>query len=657
MGHRVKYGFAVWMLSMGGYAVTIMAQQPGNPDVVKILTAEESDITKVRMLFEEGRQQWFGRNLKEANLYLQSSAALAKRIGFDSLLADAYNLLGNVHLKLQQYDSAFYFLQQALDTEDESYASLVYETYSKIYLQLGDYPASLDYALKAASGFEQNPEPRFNMLSVFSCIMIGEVLERMGQAERALTYYHKAYKKGLTSSVNWYIKDPILKIANYYVLRNELDRARHLYDTILAIDKDSPSHEPTMHAYIGLAGVAMKEEKYGEAIRFYRKAIEYARQKELAVNIENFHTSLGAAFLSDRQMDSAQYYLQGAILKSGQSLNYSNLSLAYRYLSEWQQARGDYKLAIESFKLHKAYQDSILNHENARMVGNLEILYQTRQQENEIDRLKQVEKEKDLAIQKRNTYIWFAGIVVIVLAIILILLRKNYLNTQRLHAQHVKQMEQQQQVASLQAMINGQEAERTRIARDLHDGLGGLFSTMKMYMSTLQHDEPALQRQELFQKSYSLIDSTAEEVRRIAHNMMPEVLMKLGLVNALQDLCRDVSAGRLLSVSLEVHGMEKRLAPATEIMLFRIVQELLNNIIKHSSAAEAIIQFIREGNRLSVLVEDNGKGFNTQVAGGVKRAGLETIESRVAYLNGKISIDSQKDVGTTVMMDFLLNEE
>jgi signal transduction histidine kinase len=205
-------------------------------------------------------------------------------------------------------------------------------------------------------------------------------------------------------------------------------------------------------------------------------------------------------------------------------------------------------------------------------------------------------------------------------------------------------------------MVNGQEAERTRIAKDLHDGLGGLFSTVKMYFSTLEHEQQQLKENELFKKSYTMVDNAATEVRRIAHNMMPEVLLKLGLPNALQDLCNNISASRLIQVSLQINGMEKRLNASTEIMLYRIVQELLNNIVKHAQATEAIVQFIQSGNRLSVTVEDNGKGFNTLDTDLQKKAGLENIKSRVDYLNGSISFESTKDLGTTIMMDFLIND-
>ena len=107
---------------------------------------------------------------------------------------------------------------------------------------------------------------------------------------------------------------------------------------------------------------------------------------------------------------------------------------------------------------------------------------------------------------------------------------------------------------------------------------------------------------------------------------------------------------------MEVHGMSQRMNESTEIMLYRIIQELLNNIMKHAQATEVIIQFIKDGNRLSVVVEDNGRGFNTLQAEQNKSAGLGTVKSRVDYLNGHLTIDSEKGVGTTVMMDFLVNE-
>jgi signal transduction histidine kinase len=218
-------------------------------------------------------------------------------------------------------------------------------------------------------------------------------------------------------------------------------------------------------------------------------------------------------------------------------------------------------------------------------------------------------------------------------------------------------MEKEQQVMSLQSMVNGQETERTRIARDLHDGLGGIFSTVKMHFSTLQHEVPELRNNTLYKKSFDLVNNASEELRKVAQNLMPEVLLKLGLTEALRDFCSNINSSGVMHISLQAYGMENRVGASTEIMLYRIIQELINNIIKHASATEAIIQFNRDGNRLSITVEDNGRGFDTMEAAEKRSMGIETVKSRVDYLNGKMSIDSRKDIGTTVMIDLLINDQ
>ncbi|MCB0436406.1 MAG: sensor histidine kinase, partial [Mangrovimonas sp.] len=213
-------------------------------------------------------------------------------------------------------------------------------------------------------------------------------------------------------------------------------------------------------------------------------------------------------------------------------------------------------------------------------------------------------------------------------------------------------LEQQQQVISLQAMINGQETERTRIAKDLHDSMGGTFSTIKMYLSSLEHQITDKEQQTLLEKSNKAISHAASDMRRIAHNMMPEVLIKLGLIKAIQELVDNINSSKQLKIIFQHFGMVERLSGSFEIMLYRIVQELLNNIMKHSDATEAVIQFIKEENRLHVTIEDNGKGF--QVLPEKKGVGLNSVKERVLYLNGKLSIDSEVSTGTTVTMEFLL---
>lgn len=372
---------------------------------------------------------------------------------------------------------------------------------------------------------------------------------------------------------------------------------------------------------------------------------------------------MGQAYCRTRNFEKAKEYLLKGKEIARQYDNRraeSNISLS---LSTLYDSIRDYNNAFKSLLIHSRLTDSILSVETRSYTTHLEAKYENNKKENEILRLQKVEQQKEFEIKRRNTYLGIGLILIIALISIMYLLKRNFRNKQKL-SQHqsalleekINRIEKEQQISSLQSMINGQETERTRIAKDLHDGLGGIFSTVKMHYSTLQRDTPTVRENPLYKKTLDLLDNASDELRRVAHNMMPEVLMKVGLTEALRDLCNNISSGKLLNVTLQTFGMEKRLGSSTEIMLYRIIQELVNNIIKHAHATEAIIQINRDGNRLSLTIEDNGVGFNTKEADEKRSMGMATVKSRVAYLNGRLTIDSSKDIGTTVMVDILLNE-
>jgi signal transduction histidine kinase len=652
---RLRSFFIIGLLSLCSN-IFLKAQNKILDSLLKELPVCKTDSNKTKLLFGIGRESWFSRNFHEARQYLNQSIVLAKCCNYYNHQADAYNLLANVYMKQEVFDSAFICLQKGLEQKDERFIPLINETYSKIYYQLGDYKLSLKYGLLSADGYEKSKQPEFNSQSVYSYITIGDIFAKLNQDNRSYFYYQKGYKKARAVGGGWAITNSLDKIAAYLISKNELDKAHLIYDTIITLDQKSTNHEPTMFAYEGLGNIAMKQSELDRAIMYYKKSLDYGLQKTLSMHVGKIYTELGAALLANNKNDSAQYYLNLAITQSKKSKDYVNLGNAYHALSSLQQKQNLHEQSLASFQLYKVYNDSILNIEKIKAVNNLEILYQTREKENEILKLQKAQQEKDFEIKNRNIYISIGVGLVLTLAIILLLLQRNNRHKRMLQEEKVKQMERQQRVISLQSMINGQEAERTRMARDLHDGLGGLFSTVKMYFSTLAYEHGHLRLNELFKKSYSLVDTASIEIRRIAHNMMPEVLAKMGLINALKDLADTISAGRSLKISLEVHGMENRLASNTEVMLYRIIQELINNIIKHAQATEAIIQFIRDDNRLSIVVEDNGCGFKPDKVDDKIHTGLESIKNRINFMNGKLTIDSQKDVGTTVMMDLTINE-
>jgi signal transduction histidine kinase len=202
-------------------------------------------------------------------------------------------------------------------------------------------------------------------------------------------------------------------------------------------------------------------------------------------------------------------------------------------------------------------------------------------------------------------------------------------------------------------MLKGQEEERSRLAKDLHDGLGGLLSGVKFSLSNMKDNLVITpDNMAVFERSLDMIDTSIKELRRVAHNMMPELLTKFGLDEALKEYCNTINATNLLSVKYQSIGMGTRIEKSSEIIIYRIIQELLNNIMKHAAATEAMVQLVKEDSRFSIIVEDNGKGFNTALIKDNKGAGLTSIQSRVDYLKGQLEVHSEPGKGTLVTIEF-----
>ncbi|MEL6357324.1 MAG: sensor histidine kinase, partial [Bacteroidota bacterium] len=271
--------------------------------------------------------------------------------------------------------------------------------------------------------------------------------------------------------------------------------------------------------------------------------------------------------------------------------------------------------------------------------------------------------QKELALvkaEKQRYQLMLGGLLLTSIAAGFYLSLRNRLHLQRSEAEREKQakeneiatLKQEGKLANLRAMIEGQEIERQRVAKDLHDGLGGLLTTVRAHVGQLTEGKteknPAL----------ALLERASRDVRRIAHNMMPSQLAEAGLSASLEDL-----AGQLkiqgFDCELEVMGQpEEMLDKQQQHVMLRIAQELTHNVTKHAQAKSIFIQMLKLEERMLLTVEDDGKGFSfnhiQQRGGGL---GLKSIEQRVDYLNGNLAIDSQRGKGTTVIVTVPLDSK
>ncbi|TRX21617.1 sensor histidine kinase [Flavobacterium franklandianum] len=277
-------------------------------------------------------------------------------------------------------------------------------------------------------------------------------------------------------------------------------------------------------------------------------------------------------------------------------------------------------------------------------------------------RYKVEKKDKEILLLEKNqtrqkTFIYSLAAIAISLLLFIYLLYRNYTARKRIAEQKIIQLHQEKKIDATQNMIQGEEQERTRLARDLHDGLGGILTGVKYQLNSMKGNVILSEENAFtFTKSISQIDEAIAEMRRVAHNMMPEELLKFGLDQTLKSYCDSVCLSSELTVSYQSFGMDDRLEQTNEIVLYRIVQELLTNTLKHANATKSNIQLSKNGHLISLTVEDNGKGFDVnaqQIASKLTRygIGLSNINHRVEYLNGRIDIKSDNR-GTSTHIEF-----
>ena len=386
---------------------------------------------------------------------------------------------------------------------------------------------------------------------------------------------------------------------------------------------------------------------------------EYIIQKEktLGLNFVSAEASylIGSNLIMDDQIPASIPYLEDAV-----KLNNNVNDLAYQsntLLSKAYFAVDSIDKAYTHLQNANEITSELYNREKYAMANQIAVKYQSYEKDKEIRAL---EEDNQLYAFKLNQRTRYFIILTILLALIALALY-NFFRLQRqrfrmerllgrqkeeIAQQKINELESSLKIKNLQSMVIGQEAERTRIAEDLHDSLGGTLSTLKLQYDTLQVEHTELSDDGEYQKIMNMIDDACNEVRDIARNLKPIALEKLGLTAALSDLVNRYSLKGIMEISLHTHEVDGVLSNEAKLHVYRIIQELLNNALKHAEATEIDVQVNKMDGQLFIVVEDNGKGFNQdEVKQGL---GLGNLQSRVNVLRGEMEIDSTVNRGTSI---------
>ena len=277
-------------------------------------------------------------------------------------------------------------------------------------------------------------------------------------------------------------------------------------------------------------------------------------------------------------------------------------------------------------------------------MSEMEIKFETEKKELQITAL---QKQKELIM-------WLSiaggGVLLLILTVSLFLWRLT-VQRRRFAEQHVTQLEQEKRLVATQSVLDGETHERSRLARDLHDGLGSMLTGVKLNLMEMKKGAfLEYVDVERFNRALELLDESVQEMRRVAHHLMPDSLARFGLKPAVSDFCSNFP-----QVKFAYFGDDSRLDPNLEVMIYRTIHELVNNALKHSHATEIFLQIMQEPDRIAFTVQDNGCGFNSEAK--TDGTGLQNIRDRVTAFNGIISIDSKIGQGTEINVELMINNK
>ncbi|HYG18457.1 MAG TPA: sensor histidine kinase [Ohtaekwangia sp.] len=362
----------------------------------------------------------------------------------------------------------------------------------------------------------------------------------------------------------------------------------------------------------------------------------------LAVNLVN----TGEAYVAFGEFaNAARAFEQG--LAQAIAIGYTDLiRYTYDQLAFVYTQTNDYKTAFAYQQKSQHFKDSLFNLDRTKVIADLTAKYDTEKKQQLIVLQEASLAEQEAQLQRNYAIMASLVLVLVLLTIIFFLVRNRMKRKQELLT---KEHDISIREAYIRASIQSQETERKRFAQDLHDGMGQLISALRLSVSGIRNDLSTEERVSIFSKAEKIMHEMYHEIRGIAFNLMPQTLIQQGLVPALDEMARRLSDSGKVMINVSGFEVPERLEEIQEISLYRIIQEWVNNVTKYAAATSIEVQLVGYEDEISIVVEDNGRGFDPAVLERGSGHGWRNIQSRLNLIRGTVDIDSRPDRAGTTM--------
>jgi two-component system, NarL family, sensor kinase len=631
----------------------------------------------------------FAGNKPDTFFHLSHQAlTIVQNIGYAEGKSMAFNNLAEFHKKRGHIDSSIYFLRKHISVSEvlnnDTAIGKGYLNLGNQLLRKGDKEESHENFIKAMELFNKIGHNQ-GLISVFNSL--GTFYKNQSQLDSAIYYYLKTLRLCDEYKFRKGIGPTMTNLGNLYLQLDDYEKSKLYSLESIPYSLEFRNYGHVAIAYTNIGNVEARLKHYDSSLVYFGKALEIQKklQDQLGINntyinqgmiyrekgeyrkaIENFdlslqsHTKIGyssgyitalfnkAGVLSKLGMHADAEALLDSSLRMAVKLN--NLSLQIEILKKHIEnfvKQGNYRKAFDAQNSYYQISDSIIKLEKKSDVHKLTIEYEKEKDQAKILALINENLAKDLRIRKsanqRNIYLFAGSAGVLAIFFVLLFFRIKTRNERFQQIQKIRQLEKDKKLMSVQFLMEGQEEERKRIAKELHDGLGVLLSTAKMQFSSIR--DALSENNVIIEKATGLLEMAAGEVRKISHNMMPGLLSKYGFFEAVEDLIEQINDAGIISAIFTINGQPVRFSDKTEFMLYRIVQELINNTIKHADARHINLNASIYQDSLELIYSDDGKGFDMQEAMSNNCFGLRSIQSRINYMGGRIKIETAPGKG------------
>lgn len=618
--------------------------QPGKTDSLKRLLAKSSSSEERFELQLQLADNYSTLNPDSSLLYANSALVIARKqkdqikISRSEFYQASYNyMIGKPEeaLKMAEKNAA------ALQGNPEQLSLLAqYIAFTgRCLMKLNEIKQALEKFYSALKLAEQAAD---YTTEARATVNIGWAMMELNQYEKAVVNFKNALKlmavHNITTAYNATVYS---NLAASYGGLNQLDSA--LKYSRLAISEADKNGNITVEAngFFILGKTLMELGKYDEALQSFLSAKPLREKIGDPFYIVSDMAEMGNLYVKLKKPEEGIAICNDALNIAAANKIDEKLPMIYEALAANHELAGNYREASDIYKKMSALKDSVYADANPKALAEMQTKYETEKKERQI-------QQQQFKIT-RQKYLTWGAVGLLILAGFL-----GYSQYKRNRFKQEAKMKTaliiQQQLAT-KAVLEAEEKERQRIAKDLHDSVGQMMSAAKMNLSAFE-SEIRFQDQEhqlAFEKIIQLVDESCKEVRNVSHNMMPNALLKSNLASAVREFV-DKLDQKKLQVHLYTEGLDERLDSNIETVLYRVVQECVNNVVKHAAATTLDISLIKDKDGISATVEDNGSGFDTADKQKVNGMGLKNIVTRIEYLKGTVEFDSTPGKGTLVAL-------